>query len=375
MTLTAARHPCVEMMDDVDFIPNDYSLVRGARDPANTSGSGHFMIVTGPNMGGKSTYIRQIGAIAVMAQIGSCARPRRASPCSARCCAPARATTSSGRVHLHGRDARGVVDPAGGDAAVAGHRRRARSRNVDVRRLRPRLGHRHRAGREGGVLRALRDALPRAHGAGAVQAGRLQPARDGAHHGEVDHDDVPGGGRAVRPGYDIHVAELAKFPAKVVADAKMRVKELESSGGGQGRDAGGRPAGAQEAEAAGARRRATWSACSRSRGRSPTCRRARRTRRRGRGRSWRRFARTARRARGKLPARVARVSSLDLGRGGGGGGGAEGRDGAAARRCRPRDGAGRARVSEKTAETRAESLGQVFDFVRGPTAVKERNGA
>ncbi len=68
--ISAGRHPVVEILNTRErFVPNDVEM----------SGDGaRILIVTGPNMGGKSTYLRQAALITLMAQMGSFVPARRA---------------------------------------------------------------------------------------------------------------------------------------------------------------------------------------------------------------------------------------------------------------------------------------------------------
>ena len=63
------RHPVVEQSDDTSFVPN----------PTHLTDKESLWIITGPNMGGKSTYLRQVALVSILAQCGSLVPAKRAS--------------------------------------------------------------------------------------------------------------------------------------------------------------------------------------------------------------------------------------------------------------------------------------------------------
>jgi DNA mismatch repair protein MutS len=69
LTILDGRHPVVERYSPDPFVPNDTQL--DGRDR-------QLVILTGPNMGGKSTYLRQVAIISLMAQAGSFVPAREA---------------------------------------------------------------------------------------------------------------------------------------------------------------------------------------------------------------------------------------------------------------------------------------------------------
>ena len=86
MRVVAGRHPVIEKLAEQDaqrFIPNDLYFHPETE---------FIAVITGPNMGGKSTYLRQAALLAILAQMGSFV------PAESRAAADRRS-----RVHAHRR--------------------------------------------------------------------------------------------------------------------------------------------------------------------------------------------------------------------------------------------------------------------------------
>ncbi len=62
LTIVGGRHPMAEQLLLDSYVPNDTSL---------SSSATRALLITGPNMGGKSSYVRHVALICIMAQIGS----------------------------------------------------------------------------------------------------------------------------------------------------------------------------------------------------------------------------------------------------------------------------------------------------------------
>ncbi len=68
LEIEEGRHPVVEQLIDTPFVPNDLVLDQHRR----------MLLITGPNMGGKSTYMRQAALIVLLAATGACVPAQRA---------------------------------------------------------------------------------------------------------------------------------------------------------------------------------------------------------------------------------------------------------------------------------------------------------
>lgn len=223
LEIVNGRHPVVEvMLEDAGFIPNDCLLDCDER---------QILMITGPNMGGKSTYLRQVALVVLMAQIGSFVPAEYAhiglvdrifTRVGAQDDIAAGQSTfmvemveTANILNHASRQSLLVLDEVGrGTSTYDGL---AIARAV-VEHMHVRIGARTLFATHYHELTTLADRFPRIHNA------HVSVAEDGREVVFL-HRVVPGGADR---SYGIHVARLAGLPVEVTERAEEALHDLEA---------------------------------------------------------------------------------------------------------------------------------------------------
>jgi len=234
LAIRAGRHPTVEAaLDEHAFIPNDIDLGGDTGDEGGEEcAGGRVLLLTGPNMAGKSTYLRQVALIALLAQIGSfvpAAEARLGLVDRIFTRVGAQDDLAAGQstfmiemletaAILHGATARSliVLDEIGRGTGTLDGLAIARAVVEDIH---DRIGARCLFATHYHELLTLLDALPRLRACNVA----VREEEDGI---VFLHRIAPGGaGRS----YGIHVARLAGLPRSVTERAGALLRDLEGA--------------------------------------------------------------------------------------------------------------------------------------------------